>query len=62
MDVIGCVRNGVVGLVRKYGLEVEESEERRCGLRLIVRRRKDLSVDLYRLLLFWQAEEAFYFY
>lgn len=59
MDVIGCVRNGVFGFLKKYGLGVRKSEGRRCGLKVIVRR-KDLTFDLYRLLLFWEAEDGFY--
>ena len=42
----------------------EENKERSCGLRVgvKVRRKRDLPFDLYRLLLFWQAENAFYVY
>ena len=58
MDVIGCVRNGVKGLRKKYGLEMNESEERRCGLRVKFYQR-DLPADLEHLLLFWQAENAY---
>ena len=57
MDVAGCVRNGVRGLVEKYGLRVGEKEERRCGLRVFVRR-IELPLDLQRWLLFWVAENA----
>ena len=58
MDVVGCVRNGVRGMVEKYRLRVEESGERRCGLRVIVRGLNDLPLDLQRWLLFWEAENA----
>ena len=58
MDVVGCVRNGVRGIVKKYGLIVGENEERRGGLRLFVRR-IELPLDLQRWLLFWEAENAF---
>ena len=60
MDVIGCVRNGMRGLGKKYGwrIKVRESEERRCGLRVIVYSGQ-LTFGLNRLLLFWQAENAF---
>ena len=61
MDVVGCVRNGVRGLLKKYGLEVEENEERRCGLRVYVRV-WNLPLDLQRWLLFWVAENAFSFW
>ena len=60
MDVVGCVRNGVRGLVEKYGLRVEENEERRCGLRVTLKR-KNLPLDLQRWLLFWVAEKAWRF-
>ena len=58
MDVMGCVRNGVRGLVEKYGGRVEENEERRGGLRVVVRG-LNLPLDLQRWLLFWTAENAF---
>ena len=61
MDVVGCVRNGVRGLAKKYGLRVEENEERRCGLRVTLKR-KNLPLDLQRWLLFWVAENAFSFW
>ena len=47
MDVVGCVRNGVRGLVKKYGLRVT-----------LKRRRNNLPLDLQRWLLFWVAENA----
>ena len=59
MDVVGCVRNGVRGLVEKYGMRVEEDEERRCGLKV---RDWHLPLDLQRWLLFWVAENAFCFW
>ena len=61
MDVVGCVRNGVRGLVEKYGLRVEENEERRCGLKVMLMMRKNLPLDLQRWLLFWVAENAWRF-
>ena len=60
MDMVGCVRNGVRGIVEKYGGRVKENEERRCGLRVIVRGKK-LPLDLQRWLLFWEAEKAWGF-
>ena len=56
MDVMGCVRNGVRGLVEKYGMRVEESEERKCGLRVKL---TNFPLDLQRWLLFWEDENAF---
>ena len=59
MDVVGCVRNGVRGMVEKYGLRVEEKEERSCGLMLAVAN-YDLPLDLQRWLLFWVAKKAWF--
>ena len=61
MDLRGCVRNGVRGLVKKYGLEVEENEGRRCGLRLKMMM-GNFPLDLQRWLLFWVAENAWRVY
>ena len=56
MDVVGCVRNGVLGLAKKYDLEVDDEEERRCGLRAFAFGR--FPLDLYRWLLFWETENG----
>ena len=61
MDVVGCVRNGVRGMVEEYEGEAEESEERRCGLRMYLEG-WNLPLDLQRWLLFWVAENAFTVY
>ena len=58
MDVVGCVRNGVRGLAKKYGLAMREDEERRCGLRIGVKGRSSFPLDLQRWLLFWVTKYA----
>ena len=60
MDVVGCVRNGVVGFAHKYDLEVRDEARRDCGLGILFKRWRQ-PMEVQRWLLFWTANNAFQF-
>ena len=53
MDVVGCVRNGVLVMARRYGLEVYEDPRQKGGLTAISHAYSPLPTHIQRTLLFW---------